>query len=244
MKQRWPRRTCALAAALAVSAVVRMAAANMPASFCENNPAQCYPFVGRTRAHFLGMLRQAMRAVPKVPGYRCQEEAKTFHDAYGRSARRAAPERLFGELWCFHRGTDPRKRYPDLSIGFELSMLPLVLGEGEAREKEHDLLVFAGPKGVSFVFGKIREWRDPKGVVHRGYDPSYTSHPTEEVVENGPFLLAAQVAINAESPAGIAALDAFAAGFDRAAVSALMAREERLRKADRGARSIAGVLQQ
>jgi hypothetical protein len=153
----------------------------------------------------------------------------------------------FDELWCFHRGTDPRKRYPDIQIGFQLSMLPLVLGEGEPTEKQPGLLVFAGPKGVSFVFGKIREWRDAKGVVHRGYDPSYSrpgviNHPAAEVVNNGPYLVAVQVAINAESPAGVAALDMFARGFDRAAVSALMAHEEQRRKADPRVGSIVGVL--
>jgi hypothetical protein len=239
------RRTSALAAVLAVSAVVRTAVANIPPlRFCEINPRQCHPLVGRTRVHFLGMLQQVIRALPKVPDYRCQVETKIINEAaYGPSAARAAPEKLWQEFWCFHRGTDPRKRYPDIEIGIQLSMLPLVLGEGEAREKTDNLLVFAGPKGVSFVYGKLREWRDAKGAVRRGYPQSYVSrHPAEEVIANGPYLVSVLVTINAESPAGVVDLDAFARGFDRAAISGLMEREDRRRKADRSVGPIVGAL--
>jgi len=238
------RRTSLLAAVLALSAVVETAAANIPPpQFCEVNPGQCHPMVGRTRAHFVGMLQQVIRALPRVPGYRCQVETKIIGEsAYGPTAARAAPDRMIQELWCFHRGTDPRKRYPDVTIGVQLSWIALVLGEGEASEKEPNLQVFIGPKGVGFLYGKIREWRDEKGV-HRGYAPSYVHRAVEEeVIANGPYLVAVQVGFNAESPAGVANLDAFARGFDRAAVSALMAREEQRRKADPKAGPIAGVL--
>ena len=222
-----------------------MAAANPPPpSFCEVNPGQCHRLVGRTRAHFVGMLEEVVRALPKVPGYRCNVETKIVDEVgYGRSAERAAPERMIQGFWCFHAGTDPRKRYPDVAINIELSMLPLVFGEGGASEKEHGLLVFAAPKGVSFVFGKLREWRDPKGVVHQGYAPADAQrHTAEGVVANGPYLVSVLVAINAESPVGVADLDAFSRGFDRAAVAALMAREEQRRKADRMVGQIEGVL--
>lgn len=250
MKPRWPRRTIALAAVLAGAAVVQSAAANLPGpSFCESNPKQCHPMVGRTRAHFLGMMQQVLRAVPKVPGYRCEIVSKHIDDTgYGTSARRAAPERMYEELYCYGRGTNPRKRMPDVTITVQLSMLPAMIMEGEANEKRPDLLVFRGPKGAGWLFGKIREWRDAKGVVHRGYDPADDAnpsqgrirHPAQEVVQNGPYLVSAQVGIGAESPAAVAA---FADGFDRAAVSALMAREEQLRKADRQVGPMRGVLQ-
>jgi len=244
MKRRQPRTTIALAAVLTVSAAARMAAANIPTHFCDVNPEQCHRLSGRARARFLGMLQQTIRALPKVPGYRCNVETRIVDEgAYGPSPARAAPEWMVQEFWCFHRGTDPRKRYPDISIGIRLSTLPLVLGEGEAREKQQSLQVFAGPKGVSFVYGKLREWRDAKGVVHRGYDPSQPSrHPAEEVVANGPYLVSLVVTFNVESPVGAADLDAFARGFDRAAVSALMAREEQSRKADPKVGPIAGAL--
>lgn len=242
MKPRWPRRTSALAAVLAVSAVVQMAAAKPPPRpFCAVNARQCHPLVGRTRAHFVGMLQQVIRAVPKVPGYRCSVEDKDIGEVgYGRNERRAAPERMTATVWCFGRGTDPRKRMPDVTINVELSMLPAVVAEGGAREKEHDPLVWTGPKRVDLVFGKLREWRDPQEVVHRGYDPSNAiGHPKQEVVDNGPYLVSAQLGIDAESPA---ALGAFAGGVDRAAIRALMAREEERRKADREVGSIAGAL--
>jgi hypothetical protein len=246
MSRSGPPASMIVLTVLAMSVGVPMAAANIPPPpFCEVNPGQCHAFVGRTRAHFLGMLQQVIRALPKVPGYRCNVETRLVDEgaAYGSRVDRAAPERMIQTFWCFHRGTDPRKRYPDIEMSVQLSMVALAFSEGEPRQKEPNLLVFAGPKGVSFIFGKLREWRDAKGVVHRGYDPSIPSrHTAEEVVANGPYLVTAVVGINAESPVGVADLDAFARGFDRASVSKLMAREEQRRKADPRVGSIAGAL--
>jgi len=247
MKRCWPRRTSALAVVLAGMGVVQSAGANLPGpSFCERNPKQCHPMVGRTRAHFLGLMQQVVRAVPKVPGYRCEVVSKHIDDVgYGTSARRAAPERMYEERYCYGRGTDPRKRIPDVTITVLLSMLPAMIMESPASETLPDLLVFKGPKGAGWLWGKIREWRDAKGVFHRGYDPAddrdpaRNHEPAQEVVQNGPYLVSAQVGIGSESPA---ALDAFAGGFDRAAVSALMAREAERRKADRAVGPIPGVL--
>ena len=61
----------------------------------------------------------------------------------------------------------------------------------------------------------------------------------EEVAANAPYLVTAIVRIEAQAPA---VRDAFAGGLDRAAISALMAGEERRRKADPHARPVADVL--
>jgi hypothetical protein len=149
----------------------------------------------------------------------------------------AAGASLPGPTFC---ELNPQQCHPDVTLTVQLSMLPANVAEGEANEKQHDLLVFRGPKGAGFLYGKIREWRDPKGAVHRGFPPSTAvTHPQQEVIANGPYLVSAQVGIGAESPD---ALHAFADGFDRAGIAALMAREEQRRKADPETRPMAGVL--
>ena len=238
----------ALAAVLAMAPDVPMPkVTSPPPQFCEVHPDQCHPLGGPRRAHFLGMLRQAVRALPKVPGYRCQSEGREIGVVgFGPTARESAPEDMSETIWCYGRGTDPRKRYPDVTISVELSMLAASVPEGGTRDKKHDLLVFTRPEGVDFMFGKIREWRDPSGLVHRGHDPliptgaSLGRFAQDEVVRNGPYLVSASVSFDAESPE---ALDAFVRGFNRGAVSALMAREDARRKADRQAGPIAGALQ-
>ena len=237
----------ALAAVLAMAPDVPTPKVTFPPpKFCEVHPDQCHPLGGPRRAHFLGMLRQAVRALPKVPGYRCQSEGREIGVVgFGPTARESAPEDMSETIWCYGRGTDPRKRYPDVTISVELSMLAASVPEGGTRDKKHDLLVFTRPEGVDFMFGKIREWRDPSGLVHRGHDPliptgaSLGRFAQDEVVRNGPYLVSASVSFDAESPA---ALDAFVRGFNRRPVSALIAREEARRKADRQAGPIAGVL--
>jgi hypothetical protein len=242
-------RKVAIAVVLAVAAGVPIARANPPPpGFCEVYRDRCHRLDGPARAHFLGMLRQVVRALPRVPGYRCESEGREMDVVgYGSSARRAAPKDLFENIWCFNRGTDPRKRYPDVSIHVSLSMQAALLPEGGTRDREHDVLVFNSARSVSFAFGKIREWRDAQGVVHRGHDPSTVishpgedfNHPAREVIANGPYLVSASVYFESESAE---AIDTFVRRFDRAPVLALIAREEARRMADPQVERIAGAL--
>jgi len=230
MKPGWQRRTIAFAVVLATPAVTSIAAAlEPPPTYCQLNRLKCHKLVGPTRMHFVGLVREALRAVPKVPGYRCHEDIDVGKTAYGHTARRAAPEPISASFWCFHRTTDRRALRPDIEISVVLSMRPAHVAEGGARETENGPLVFKKPTSVSFVFGPILEWRDSQGVIRRS-DSSYYPTPEADVVQTGPFLRSAQVWIGSERPE---ALDAFVRGFDPSAISALMAREARRRKADR-----------
>jgi len=75
MKPGWPRRTIAFAVVLVTSAVASIAAAiEPPPTYCQLNRLKCHKLVGPTRMHFVGLAREALRAVPKVPGYRCHED--------------------------------------------------------------------------------------------------------------------------------------------------------------------------
>lgn len=230
MKPGWPRRTIAFAVVLVTSAVASFAAAlEPPATYCQLNPLQCHKLVGPTRMHFVGLVREALRAVPKVPGYRCHEDIVIDKTAYGHTARRAAPESISAFLSCSHRTTNRHALRPDVEISVVLSMRDAHVAEGGARETENGPLVFTKPTGVFFVFGPILEWRDSGGVIRRS-TPNYHPTPEADVVRTGPFLRSAEVGIGSERRE---ALEAFVQGFNQSAISALMAREARRRKADR-----------
>jgi len=221
MKPGWRRRTIAFAVVLATPAVASIAAAiEPPPTYCQLNRLKCHKLVGPTRMHFVGLAREALRAVPKVPGYRCHEDIVIDKTAYGHTARRSAPESISAFLSCSHRTTDRHALRPDVEISVVLSMRPAHVAEGGARAKENGPLVFTKPASVSFVFGE--------SLIRRS-DES-TSTPEADVVRTGPFLLSAEVWIASERPE---ALDAFVRGFNQSAISALMAREKRRRKADR-----------
>ena len=67
-------------------------------------------------------------------------------------------------------------------------------------------------------------------VIRRSDSSYYYPTPEADVVQTGPFLVSAEVGIGSQRPD---ALDAFVRGFNQSAISALMAREARRRKADR-----------
>jgi hypothetical protein len=209
-----------------------------PIPFCVLNRRLCHPLVGARYAHYHGLLNQLLRAVPKIPGYRCTVARREINDVgYGRSARSATPHWIIGDVWCFKKGTDSRTKGADLTIDIDPSVVPATHGEGGTRDDQHDLLVFAAPNTVSLVFGKIREYRDLHGVIHRG--AGLRGGSEEELVNDGPYLISTEVRIFSEDPA---ALDAFARGFDRAVISTILAREARRRKADPESKPIWEVL--
>ena len=191
-----------------------------PIPYCQLNPRDCHPLAGATRAHFLGIMQQVFRAVPKVPGYRCQVARRHVDEiGYGPSERRAVPGRMIENIFCFLRGADPRKEAPPLVINVELSVLAAVVGEGGTRQKEGDPLVFVESRRVLYVFGEAGTRWPPVFQM--------------AVANKGPYLGSVQVDFDAASPAVV---DAFAGGFDSAAVSDLLAREARRHRAARAPR--------
>ena len=221
------RARISLAAALPLLFASAAAATPPPIPYCTLHPRLCHPVDPATRAHFLGMMQRVIRAVPKVPDYRCAVARREINEVgYGRSERRAVPKWMLANMWCFHRGADRRKAQPDVTIDVELSTLPAVAGEGASQEKQRDPFMFVEPKGIRLVFGKVRL----AALFHNS---------EQEMVDNGPYLTSVQVVIRAESPAAVAA---FADRFDRTALSRLMAGEERRRKADHQARPIANAV--
>jgi hypothetical protein len=167
-------------------------------------------------------MQRVFRAVPKVPGHRCQVARRYIDEVgYGPTERRAVPGRMIENILCFHRGADRHKETPTVMINVEMSVLPAVVGEGGTRQKERDPLVFVESNRVLYVFGEAGTGR-PRLV-----EP--------EVANNGPYLVSVQVMFDAESPGVV---DAFAGGFDRAAVSDLLAHEARRKRADREPRPL------
>ncbi len=222
-------------------ALTGVASAKHPPSFCHFSPGLCHPVVGERRAHYLGFLQQVTRAVPKVPGYRCAVESTEVDDVgFGTSAQRAAPMRIFASVWCFQALTDQRTRRPDVTIDVELSTLPAMAEPDPMRDKDHDLVTYTAPHAFYFVFGKLYVCEALPGViVGCGCDPERGVCPQREVVNDGPYLLSAKIRIFTDDAA---ALDNFWRGFDRAAVSTMMAREARLRAADPESKPIWHVL--
>ena len=107
---RWTRIPLILALLLFASAAE---ATPPPIPYCRRYPRGCHPVAGATRAHFLGIMRQVFRAVPKVPGYRCQVARRYIDEiGYGPNERRATPDRMIENILCFHRGDDRHKEPP------------------------------------------------------------------------------------------------------------------------------------
>jgi hypothetical protein len=208
--------------------------------FCQFWPQLCHRLVGERRAHYLGLLQEAIRAVPRVPGYRCRVAQTVIDDVgFGESERRAAPKRLFANLWCLQAPAHPGARKPDVVIDVELSTIPAIAENDAISDEEHHLVTYTAPNTRYLVFGKLRVWGNPPGVI-AGCCSAETGKPLEaEIVNDGPYLLSTKVRIFSESPATV---DAFARGFDRAAISTLMAREARRRRADPGSKPVWAVL--
>src|SRR5262252_8653247 len=132
MTPRGPRRTSVLAVALAVSAFGPVARAlEPPPTYYELHPSWYHKVVGQTRMHYVGLLQEAIRAVPKVPGYRCHADGKYVDKVgYGPTARLAVPLQMSTGMDCFRLGPDPRNRAPDVVIGVSLSMRPASFAKG------------------------------------------------------------------------------------------------------------------
>ena len=205
---RW--RRISLWAAMLVPVANTASATPPPIPFCELKPRLCHPLEGERRRHYLGLLQQAIRAAPKVPGYRCRVVRRVIGDVgYGRSVRRAAPADVFANLACLRPETDPRR--PDVTIDVTVSVLPTATENGGTRDKEHDLVMFTAPNTAFLVFGRLRAWGNPQGVMPGCCSPSGGPPPEEEIVNDGPYLLSTQVRIFSESRA---TLDAFVRGFE------------------------------